>query len=482
MSRKEKFLLFTIIFIGTLLRIFNIGKHSFWCDELLAISIGQHSIKWIFDYITYNDAHPPFFYILVHFLLKLGNNEILLRSLPLISGILTIPAGYCLGKKFKNQKIGLILSLFISLSPPLILWSQILKSYTFLTLLTILSFYYFLDYLDNKNWKKLVILVILNTLILYTHNFGFIVILIQIITFALLKNLDNKFIYSNMITLILYLPWLIRIPHQLKFTLGVRRPFPLFLRFPYTIFYFFLGETVNPFNIKILIPTIILYIIILPSCSKEFLNLNKDRKILLSISIILPILFVPFPSTVPQNLISFSFFWYLFFSLGIEKKNVKNPINFLIFLCFLPSLFFYYTDNISQYHDPSKLIPFREIYNVIEQIEGHNDLIITTENLDKNIFSPIQWYYKGKSKIIEIENPNDLEKIYETLNKHERYFLILDFVNRAEISDKIKEIFESSFKKTYERKFIYNEKLLSKLKGKTEYYYLVEVYIFENKR
>ncbi|MCM8785899.1 MAG: glycosyltransferase family 39 protein [Candidatus Omnitrophica bacterium] len=479
MDKKNKFLLFIIIFIGILLRIFNIGKHSLWCDELLAISIGQHSVKWIVNYITYNDAHPPLFYILVHFWLKLGNSEFLLRTLPFIFSVLTIPAGYCLGRKFKDEKTGLFLSVFISLSPPFILWSQILKSYTLLTLLTLLSFYNFIDYLETKNQKKLSILTILNTLILYTHNFGFIVILIQILTSLFIKEFKKKFIFSIIITLILYSPWLVRIPYQLRFTLGVRRPIPTVLRFFYTIFYFFLGETLNPFNIKILIPTIILYLILLPFCFKEFSSLNKWRKILLLISIIVPILFVFFPSTVPQNLISFSFFWYLFFSLGMERKNMKNTFNFLIFLCFFPSLFYYYSDNIYQYHDPSKLIPFREIFKEIQQLEKANDLIITTENYNTDILSPIQWYYKGESKIIDIENEKDLKKIYENLNNYDRFFLILDYVNRPEISDKIKEIFELYFKKIFEKKFIYNEKLLSKLKGKNEAYYLIEIYIFE---
>ncbi|MCM8767773.1 MAG: glycosyltransferase family 39 protein [Candidatus Omnitrophica bacterium] len=479
MEKKNRFLLFIIILTGILLRIFNIGKNSLWCDELLAISIGEHSIKWIIDYITYNDAHPPLFYILVHFWLKFGKSEFLLRTLPLIFGILTIPAGYYLGKKFKNEKTGLFLSIFISISPPLILWSQILKSYTMFIFLTLLSFYNFLDYLENKNQKKLINLVILNTLILYTHNFGFIIILIQTITLGLLKNLDKKFIFSNLMTFILYIPWLIKIPYQLKFTLGVRRPIPMSLRLPYTIFYFFLGESINPFNIKILIPTVILYLILLPSCLNGISYLNKSKRILISTSIIIPILFAFFRSTVPQNLISFSFFWYLFFSLGIERKNIRNPVNFLVFLCFFPSLFYYYSGNTSQYHDPSKLIPFREIYKEIKKLERVDDLIITTENCDKDILAPIQWYYKGKNKIIEIEDENDLKKIYKYLNKYERFFLTLDYVNRPEISDKIKEIFETNFKKIFEKKFIYNEKLLSKLKGKKEAYYMIEVYIFE---
>ncbi|MCM8804759.1 MAG: hypothetical protein NC833_05860, partial [Candidatus Omnitrophica bacterium] len=65
------------------------------------------------------------------------------------------------------------------------------------------------------------------------------------------------------------------------------------------------------------------------------------------------------------------------------------------------------------------------------------------------------------------------------LKDKKRIFLTLDFVNSSLLSEKIKEIFEKNYKKILEKKYIYNEKLLSRLKGKKEFYYLVEVYLFK---
>ncbi len=479
MNKKKIFYL--ILFVGIFLRILNLGKHSFWCDELLAISIGKHSIKWIIDYITFNDAHPPLFYILIHFWLKFGENEFILRVPSMIFGILCIPAGYFLGGKFKNEKTGILLSLFIALSPALILWSQLVKSYTFFTFLTIFSFYAFLNVIEGKDKKWFVIFVILNTLILYTHNLGFIVILIQIFTLVALKKLNLKFFYSFLVIFLFYIPWLVRIPYQIIFTLGVRRPIPLFLRLLYTLSYFFLGETVNPFNFKILIPIVIIYIILLPECFRNLFSFDKEKKYFLIISLILPLFFVSFPSTVPQNLIPFSIFWFLFYGLGIEKLSYKNPSFYFVFLSLFPSLIFYYTDNTSQYQDTSKLIPFKEIYHKIEKLEKEGDLIFTTERISEDIFSSIQWYYKGKNRVIEIKSEDDLSKLFTVTKNKRQFFLILDFINRPEISEKAKKIFEKSFEKIFEEKYVYNEKLISRLKGRKEYYWLIEVYIFKEK-
>ncbi|HOK55967.1 MAG TPA: glycosyltransferase family 39 protein [bacterium] len=484
MNRKIKFFLFVIFFLGFFFRVLHLGKHSLWCDELLTISLGKHSIKWMIDYITYNDAHPPFFYLLVHFWLKFGENEIILRILPMLFGLLCIPYSYILGKKFYNEKIGLFLSLFVSLSPPFILWSQLIKSYSLLTFLTILSFIFFIEILNSENKKFLPIFCLSNILILYTHNFGFIVILIQILTLLILKKLNRKSFLLFFLIFLIYIPWLLKIPYQMNFTLGVRRPFPALLKLPYTLFYFFFGETLSPFNFKILIPAFITYSIIFTIGVKNLLKLQKEIKVLLSISLIFPLFFVFFPSTVPQNLIFISFFWYLLFSIGMHNFNYKNLLIYLNFLFLLPSLIFYYTDNISQYHDTSKLILFREIFKEIQKIEKDGDIILTTEKYDREILTPLMWYYSGKNKVFRINDKNDIDEVIKIFNrekKKSRFFLILDFINNPEISKEIREFFENKYEKLYEKKYIYNEKLLSRLKGVKEYYYLVEVYIFQPK-
>ncbi|MCM8805036.1 MAG: glycosyltransferase family 39 protein, partial [Candidatus Omnitrophica bacterium] len=451
MNKKINFYLTLIIFIGTFLRILNLSKHSFWCDELLAISLGKHSIKWIIDYITYKDAHPPLYYIFIHYMMKFGENEVFLRSLSLFFGVLSIPFSYILGKKFKNERTGILLSFFISLSPSLILWSQIIKSYTFFTLLTIFSFISLLNLIEQKNKRWIIFFTLINILLLYAHNLSFIVILIEFFTLLTLKKFNFDFFISFLITFLFYIPWLIRIPYQLIFTLGIRRPIPTILRFPYTLFYFFFGETINPFNFKILLPLFIVYLLIFIKNFKKLFLLEKEKKFLMTASLIFPLIFIFFPSTVPQNLIPFSIFWFLLFSLLIENLSVKNILLYFPYLSLIPSLFFYYTDNISQYHDTSKLIPYREIYEEIQEIEIEGDLIITTEKIDKDIFAPIQWYYKGKNQVVGIEKEEDLENIEMILKDKKRIFLTLDFVNSSLLSEKIKEIFEKNYKKILEK-------------------------------
>ena len=44
------------------------------------------------------DFNPPLFYWIEHIMLMLGNNEVILRFIPALCGVLTIPVMYCVGK------------------------------------------------------------------------------------------------------------------------------------------------------------------------------------------------------------------------------------------------------------------------------------------------------------------------------------------------------------------------------------------------
>ncbi|HRR96654.1 MAG TPA: glycosyltransferase family 39 protein, partial [Candidatus Ratteibacteria bacterium] len=224
-NRIRLFFLIIIICIGIFLRIFQLGKLCFWCDEFLAISYGWQPLKDMVNYIAYKDAHPPLFYALVHFLLKYGNSEFYLRLLPSFFGIITIPLAYFIGKEFtKNEKTGIIFSIIISLNPALILWSRILKSYSLFTFFLLLSLFFFLKILKSDRKKYYIFLFFSDIILLYLHNFAFIWILIEVFTLLFRKMFNKKFLFYYFSLFIFYLPWFLKIPYQLKFTLGVIRP------------------------------------------------------------------------------------------------------------------------------------------------------------------------------------------------------------------------------------------------------------------
>ncbi len=483
-NRIRLFFLIIIICIGIFLRIFQLGKLCFWCDEFLAISYGWQPLKDMVNYITYKDAHPPLFYALVHFLLKYGNSEFYLRLLPSFFGIITIPLAYFIGKEFsKNEKTGIIFSIIISLNPALILWSRILKSYSLFTFFLLLSLFFFLKILKSDRKKYYIFLFFSDIILLYLHNFAFIWILIEVFTLLFNKMFNKKFLFYYIFLFLFYLPWLIKIPYQLKFTLGVIRPIPVVLRYPNLFFYFFFGETLHPFNMKIVIPFLVVLIFILTNSFNALKKEENKKKYLLFLGLFIPLFLVPFPSTVPQNLLPFSIFVFLLLSIGYKKTNFTK----FLFLCFFIlssfSTYFYFTGNTKNFHDVSKLIPYREINEIFSEKLDKDSIIFSNEKrqffTDKN-FSSFDWYYKGNTKVIEVaKSPGSIDEIKKICKSYNKIGLFLNYNEDNEWNNELKNFFFENFFPVYQAKFFHNEKLLSRLKGKKEYYWFIEIYIFE---
>ena len=484
--KKIKISLFLILLTGLLFRFIHLGDLSFWCDEFLAIFLGYHPLKWMVRYITFNDAHPPLFYTFVHFLLKGGNSEFYLRILPAFSGILCIIFFYFLGKEIKDEKTGIILALIIAFNPAHILWSRILKSYSLFTFLVIISLWYFLKIIKKERFAYWTSFFISNLALLYLHNFSFIIILIEFLTLVSAKKLSKKWIIYFFLLFTAYLPWIVRIPHQFKFTLGVRRPIPLGFRYLYTVFYFFLGESVNPFNMKVVIPAFLIYGCLIIKGILALSEIEKEKRILTLYGTVLPFFLIPFPSTVPQNLIPYSIFWYLIISLPFQKIKFKPIFLLLLLFPFSISDYFYFSKKTSQFHDVSKLIPYREIGKTISMLSHKEDIILITEKrlspIGKKEISPFDWYYNGKAKVIDIpEGKLSVEEISYLCRGYKRIYLFLNYTSGSfKWCDLLKKYFAENYKKLWERKYLYNERLLSRLRGKRRFYWAVEIYIFKN--
>ena len=491
MSKKKKYLLFAILItsIGIILRVFHLGSHSFWCDEFLSIFLGKHSLQWMVNYITFKDAHPPLFYAIVHFMLKGGNSEIYLRLLPAFFGVLCIPASYYLGKELISEKGGLLLALTVIFNPAHILWSQILKSYTMFTLFVIISLYFFMKILkEDKNFYWF-LLFLSNLILLYLHNFAFILILIEGTALIIDKKFNKKWFAYHLLLFLLYLPWLLKIPHQFHFTLGVRRQIPLLYKFIYHFFYFFLGETVNPFYFLLVIPVFLLLSFLFIRGLWNLAGIEKEKRNLILPGLIFPLFLIPFPSTVPQNLIPFSIFWYILMISGMRNLKFRRiPLLFLIFF-FSFSIYFYYTGNVYQYQDVSKLAPYRETGNFLTQVTAQKDVIIVNERRQfpgQEPFSAFDWYYSGKAKVIEgtEEKIKKVEEFERLLKTYKKIWIFLNFNEDPEWCEMLKRYFSGNYKNVFVRKYLWNERILQKIRknGKKEqYYYFIELYCYEKK-
>ncbi len=129
--RSSRYLqvLIGLTFAGLLLRFYNLGGNSLWLDEASTLAFARQSLIGIWESTAGGEFNPPLFYWLEHGMLLFGESEFVLRLLPALLGVLTIPAIYIIGKEFRDKNVGLIAAALLTFSPFHIFYSQEARAY-----------------------------------------------------------------------------------------------------------------------------------------------------------------------------------------------------------------------------------------------------------------------------------------------------------------------------------------------------------------
>lgn len=180
MKLKKKtatYLLFGLVIIGSILRIYGLGEKSLNVDELRSVEDSENVIWW--------SGHMPLFLYMLHFLMYIGTTEFVLRLPAAIFGVLTIFLSFKIGKLFFGTKEGLVCAWLISMSNMHIYYSQQVRMYSLLAFLSLLSLFFFKSFLeknDDVNWHGFILSTLLS---LFTHHLAVFVILVEIVFFVL---------------------------------------------------------------------------------------------------------------------------------------------------------------------------------------------------------------------------------------------------------------------------------------------------------
>jgi mannosyltransferase len=169
-------LLLSLTLIGAILRFYNLGYNSLWLDEATTYNIAIKSIPDIWQVTTGGEFNPPLFYWVEHVILLFGNSEVILRFVPALLGVLTIPLIYLVGKEFMDRNTGIIAAATFTFSSFLIYYSQEARAYSMMLFFVTFSMvFYFRALKDNKlmNWA---LFGILSAFAFWSHFYALVII------------------------------------------------------------------------------------------------------------------------------------------------------------------------------------------------------------------------------------------------------------------------------------------------------------------
>jgi len=130
MSRPSKLILFVILAIGLSLRLYRIGAKPFWVDELgVAFAAMMPTLG---DALKFAHGHVmamPLDYVIAWLMTRVSSSEDWLRLPEAVWGTLSLAAGYLLYRQLVEERVALVATFLLAISPALIEYSQELRFY-----------------------------------------------------------------------------------------------------------------------------------------------------------------------------------------------------------------------------------------------------------------------------------------------------------------------------------------------------------------
>lgn len=405
--------------------------------------------------IAINDVHPPFYYIILKCVLKFltffnikYNTLLTLKIVSIVPYILLILiSGTKIRKEFGWLSAGVFVFILGTLSQ-LPLYFLIIRMYSWALFFLVMSFLYFNDIINKNDLKSWLLFGLFSVLGAYTHYF---VILSSVILYILLlcyfifynKNYnfnDNfsvlkKWIFSVLIVVILYLPW---IPFLIK-QISVKHHIPTTTMNLNTIFSFICISNINIeyfsgiklflleiFSFLVLIGLILLFYKLYDKNTKQDNYIIMSGFLILFGTILLTIIlyYVGRPMLVARYFIpAIAVFWL---SISILIGKIKS--NKIFALCLIILLILSIIGIVSTFHNVHNLYNKGEQdLEFINQLNNNDTIIICNSHTNYIFYSHMLnnaniycFKFKYNSSLDKYGNIKEIhnESLKEVVKKH----------------------------------------------------------------
>jgi 4-amino-4-deoxy-L-arabinose transferase-like glycosyltransferase len=220
---KRPIPLAVIVLLALILRVLALTSRPLWYDEAFAILFAEQGpAAMLYGTLapaggTAADVHPLGYYtILWGWMNGFGQSISAVRSLSILIGIGIVLLSYALGIALFGKRKGSYLALLIALSPFQVHYAQEIRMYALLALALLLATYALYRGMQNGPWHWWVVFAVSAGLAQYTHNLAVFTLIPLALTPVLARNKPAviKTILAGMGALVLYLPWLVRLPAQ----------------------------------------------------------------------------------------------------------------------------------------------------------------------------------------------------------------------------------------------------------------------------
>lgn len=212
MRTNKKFRLIIIGFvclICVLLRFWRLTDSCLWFDEIFSIHAATHDWRDLFWFVAQDLIHPPLFYVLLKMWIFIGGENLFwLRFFPVLFSILAVIPFLLLCRQLKLSFPTIAVAFaFFAVNGSCIKYAQEVRMYSLLLCCGLFSLWLFLRFVNMG--KGFPTLLVVNVLLVYTHYFGWLIIISQVIAAIILARHRLKHIALMLaVTFISFAPWI----------------------------------------------------------------------------------------------------------------------------------------------------------------------------------------------------------------------------------------------------------------------------------
>jgi uncharacterized membrane protein len=335
-----------LVFINFILKIRYVTYPSLALDEPFSVYYSQFNINTIISKLSLGN-NTPLYEIFLHFWTYFfGISELSVRFPSIIFSSLSVYFIYKICHKFFNLKVAILASLFFTFSNYQLYFAHEARVYPLFMLLAIISMYQYLKLISIEYSKiDVIIYIVINVLLLYSHFFSLFVIFVQfslLIFFYIKKKKEFwRFLKYFGIIFTFYIPYIgIIFNRFLDSSNGTWIESVNDLRPIHT----FIGILINNSHLGYTVFLLFIWIFLQSYITKHFKNKYIQLififlsiiSILLSLSIRLPMFPFEINFSSPFIIIPFIIFYLVLFTCFQSNENHSIQYKIIVSWLFIP--------------------------------------------------------------------------------------------------------------------------------------------------
>ena len=170
-----------------MLVFYKLTAKNLAADEATSFFIAQLDWGRLWQSLATSEANASAFYVSLHYWLTFGESEFVIRVLPAVFGLATVPVLYLVGARLFGRLAGIAAGALLAANAFFVEQAQDLRGYSMSAFFVTLASWLFLRAVEKPTWPRWAAYAAAGTLGLYSHFFAALVLLAHLVSLLFLK-------------------------------------------------------------------------------------------------------------------------------------------------------------------------------------------------------------------------------------------------------------------------------------------------------